>query len=522
MSRSIHTTRRHLEEERRLNEAEQGAQAQEIRHIRRELTRKRRLKQQVLEERRAPQQHHFSLAESIEIFVEDEGDFVHYPAGPSDLVELMERLPLGITQGLRCIRLTPGVLLQEQTEPEGERDPLLNRVGVEILPGVFSGHILGRYNADKASIDLYAYIYAPDAMLRPLKELYVRAAMLSTLAHELGHHHDYQARIARGRWLADNKEKKEIYAESREHEWQLQCIIPLLEERYPMEVAALFSWLALHGGALAPEGRRHTLYMLLGDPRRTRKGGQRRADLFSVRGALCELMKDVEEGLGLVQTRVGFARELHYGEHYNWARCCLAKALEEAPVDPEALTLIADIDVHEGQHEHAEALCRQVLSKEPERLETLEVLADSFEARGLWEDLLTTTARILALSPDNYALLRALRQRGIGLFSLSKLEEMPAVIAALRALPGRLAPSTADALEAMRLLRRGQLEEALALAVSASSGGVWLSRVLLAAVRTEAALLLRRPEEAKERSECVGRLTSMGLTDWAERLSTLR
>jgi hypothetical protein len=86
--------------------------------------------------------------------------------------------------------------------------------------------------------------------------------MLATFIHELGHHHDFSARLARGRWRADDPQEREIHAEAIEHAWTRDCVVPYLEEAYPAEVDELRRWLEQHGGIALP------LDVLLGDPRR--------------------------------------------------------------------------------------------------------------------------------------------------------------------------------------------------------------------------------------------------------------
>lgn len=103
MSRSIHNTRRSLGNEERFLYSPRGEKQQKakLEQERQQLAKKRRIKKQVKKQRResaellppfAPE----SIApESIAIRVLDTPEFLHYPASPGDILNVMRLLPMG-------------------------------------------------------------------------------------------------------------------------------------------------------------------------------------------------------------------------------------------------------------------------------------------------------------------------------------------------------------------------------------------------------------------------------------------
>jgi hypothetical protein len=157
LSRSLHTTRRHLHELERAHFASRKEQQQRIDHARQLLARKRAIKAQVWL-RRAP--FHRSEApvstESIRIEVRDQREFVHYPASAEDVRAVLQLLPPGTLDGLSRVVLCLGAEYQRDVlEAEagyGEPDPLLGRLGSDSLPDVYVGECLGTYFSHDASI----------------------------------------------------------------------------------------------------------------------------------------------------------------------------------------------------------------------------------------------------------------------------------------------------------------------------------------------------------------------------------
>ena len=190
------------------------------------------------------------------IRVEDEDEYVHYPASPDDIRNVIRLLPKGAMDGIDSVLLCLGTGFQIRrnnskfsgTEP----DPYTGRSGDESLPGVYTGRSLGVYTLDQRKIYIFAYVYDPALPEREMWELYMRLHMLSTFVHEAAHHYDNMSRVARGRWLTDSKEKREIYAEKGQHDWTQSGVIPYLRQAYPEQSQAIEDWVDHSGRSLAP------------------------------------------------------------------------------------------------------------------------------------------------------------------------------------------------------------------------------------------------------------------------------
>jgi hypothetical protein len=124
--------------------------------------------------------------------------------------------------------------------------------------------------------------------------------------------------------------------------WTRDYVVPYLEERYPDEVAALLGWVEEHGGL------RMSLGMLAGDPRTTQgQDGERL--FFSVNWAFESLFEAVLQGGRPPETHIEYARDLHYGRNHDEALAILARVLQDHPGETAAMTLRADIFVHQGR-----------------------------------------------------------------------------------------------------------------------------------------------------------------------------
>ena len=247
MSRSIHATRHAWWELGTWQFSDPTEQIEVRAELAREKIKKRRIKRQVIRERGSVDERAYRIADvsSIPLEIFDTGPFLHYPASIADLRVVLELLPAGVTDGLMGIELRSG--RSEQTD-EAARcscvpDPFTGRVGTQVLPGVFSGHILGTYMPRTARIHLFAYVYEPALPDREMWELLLRGHMLGTLAHEVAHHHDHARRTGRGRWLAESSHS-ERYAEEWESAWgtTFRQIGQYLRQAYPQATQALVRW----------------------------------------------------------------------------------------------------------------------------------------------------------------------------------------------------------------------------------------------------------------------------------------
>jgi len=516
VAHSIHTTRRDLDDHLEDDYLDLDHKRDEARRLRARLAKKRRIKAQIAAERhRDPSPGPVVDPATIPILVEKPREHVHHGAAPEELVEVLRRLPPGVINGVTAIRLGLGLEHQARARDghNGDPDPLTGRrPSLEMLPGVHSGQVLGIYLIDRAEIYLCAYVYEAQLPERRIKELYIKLRTLATLVHEFAHHHDHTARVARGRWRADETSQLEMYAERMEYTWMREVVIPYLEETHAAEVAFLREWLVRHGGADVP------LAVLAEDPRLTRKDGMV-GIAFSFRGALETLLEDVEAGRDPIDTRIRFARTIHYADEYAIPRAILAGVLAEQPLHAEAHTLLADIDVHEDRYADAEARCREVLARDPGYVGAWDVLTDALHYQHRWIDVVDAATRGIACEEATaYDTARFAGFRARAHLELGNHEALEDDLRGL-GLGNRLEQSRAWMLRAMQMLRRGDLEQALAIATERLASDFGPKRVELVAVRFEAAHRLGRPEAAGTLTERdLERLRNLGHGPWVDRL----
>ncbi|MBL8622329.1 MAG: hypothetical protein JNK64_13535 [Myxococcales bacterium] len=516
MARSIHTTRRTLADHEAADQADRAAHRAETARLRDELARKRLIKAQVAAARgpAVPAEAPLDPA-AITIVVKDHGPYVHHAVTAADVRGVIARLPPGAADGLGAIVLGRTRDVDDDDDPErdggDERDPYTGAPGLRVLPGVYAKRILGTYTPGRAEILLGAYAYDATTLAEArAKRLLLKLWALATLVHELGHHHDYVARVARGRWRADELAKVERYAEARTHADVTSAVLPYLAEAHAAEVEHLRGWLRTHGGLDAP------LAALIDDPRTMLADGTR-AFRWTISDALVALFEDVEAGRDPIATRVGFARELHYRGDYALPRAILADVLADHPDDVDALTMLADVEVHEGASAEAEARCRGVLARAPRHGEAWVVLTDALVDRQRWAEVVaTTTAALAAATHAALDLAHIVRYRARANLELGAFA---AVEHDLRGLALSRAGTRAIVtwLQALLLLRTDQLAAALDLAQH--SRVVASMRIELDAVQLEAAMRLGQPAHAVPLSRRdVARLERHGHGAWLARL----
>jgi len=197
--------------------------------------RKRRVKRGVAQARAQESRTPTSLgAEAIpSVVVDDSANALFFPASLDDFHAVLRALPTGATDGILSIRLEAGVRYVNELAPVSDQeDPLIGRRGEEIHPGVYAPSILGTYDPVSNDVRVFGFARAPDANVSPWQLHELRYSMLWTLVHEVAHHFDHTSRVARGRWLMDNREKAERYADATAMRWCREVVVPYLVERY--------------------------------------------------------------------------------------------------------------------------------------------------------------------------------------------------------------------------------------------------------------------------------------------------
>jgi tetratricopeptide (TPR) repeat protein len=281
---------------------------------------------------------------------------------------------------------------EDSASADDTEDPYTGRIGLEIIPGVYAARCQAIYTSGECTIKVFAYVYAPDLPDREMWECYLRLHMLSSFVHEASHHYDSTERIARGRWRMDNRRKVEAYAEDMQRDWMRDYVLPYIETTYPDQVQKLMDWIEHYGGYKLP------LSMISGDPRASWNDDTVSGVslLFSVSSNIGYLAKDVYQSKGLNKARIGFAHGLHYGEHYEPALQIIERVLADSPDDLDALTLKADIYIHQEMYTEARVLVDRVLKQNPDHKDALWVQMDVCQETQDWQGLLNTSGHVLS------------------------------------------------------------------------------------------------------------------------------
>jgi tetratricopeptide (TPR) repeat protein len=514
VARSIHISRRELEEEIRADYSDEESRLARIRRAEERLDRKRYLKAHVKRKRTRESVGLTSSPDSIPINLVSTGRFVHYPASRDDLGGVLKSMPVDVCGGLSSVELTLG---WDEAEDGSEVDPFVGRPGSEIFPGVFSPHVLGVYRPEEARIYMHPYIYDDPLPESEVVSVYLRLRMLSTFVHELAHHRHLMLRDTRGRWLLDADENAEIYAERMQDEWTKEYVIPYLEATYPQAVERFGDWMRRHGGISLP------LDFVAGDPRSTVRGGFIRWPL-GARDAVELLIGGVIRGKSTRETRIEFARDLHHADLYDESLAVLDGILEEDPHDSEALVLMADTFVHQERHEEARRIAEGVLSGDPVDVSAWDVLSSVHKELGEWSNLVHSASRTYDLGQaerDEWWWHWALFDRARAFLELGDFDRLESDLLLLEQSRRPTDRRRAAGLRAVTLLRKGNLEAAFDFASEKLSSQerrtAWDYE--LVAVRYEAAQRLGRPTEAGDLEQRVLELLrGRGYGDWMDRL----
>lgn len=249
--------------------------------------------------------------------------------------------------------------------------------------------------------------------------------MLMTFVHEIGHHYDFTFRIGRDKWRGDKRDNLEIYAESMQHRWLTEYVIPFLQDKYASEVRVLNAWIEKQVGIPIP------LELLAGDPRSTAKNGCIRiSSWFDSADSFLLFVKDISRGKDLDEARYDYADALHQDEKYDYAWRILDQLLVQHPDHPACLNLKADICVHLEQFEKAVQYAEQVLSIYIDNVEPYDVLSNAYAGLKMWEKVLAVTDKILTLleRDDIWERIRALTDRANAYIGMGNLEEAEKVV----------------------------------------------------------------------------------------------
>lgn len=498
VSRSIHDT--HSALRRLLSEdyADPRLKRALAREVRENLRRRRSIKSRLQEQRGRDGRPPVPRVDpaSTPILVTDEGRFVHHAATEADIREVMRRMPSGSLDGLGPIRLRLGK--EPRQSEDDEPDPYTGRHGYEALPGVYSHIYRGLYSLSEHQIDIHAYVHAAGAA-GPLA-IYLKLLSLAALVHELSHHFDRTFRTLGDRWRMDDEARDEGYANTEERAHVRTIVVPYLLERYPDECAAFRRWEALHA--------RHELPL--------------EAYADDADGALEDLAEALAQGKDPLAARVVFADGLLRAGRDADAATVIEGVLAERPSDPDAHVLRAVIADQRGQYDVVEASCTVALSDGSPYARAEMLLTHVYCEQARWDELAALATRMLARPLGARVDLRMLELRARACIERGQGEAAAGDIASLRQRATDAdAVGRADALTALRSLRDGDCEAALAAAQRLLQVRLLVgsTRAEALAIRLESAVRLGRPAaEYVPDDDAIARLRGDGRRSWIDRL----
>ncbi len=445
MARSIHTTRRSARRLRRTEFSDVEAKEKLLTKAKEELDRKRLIKRQVKRERKQPAPPLAGTpTETIPVEILDVGPYVHHGLNEEDVRAMLAQLPAQATEGISRIQLCLGTEYLKESMLAGRAsadlvDPFTDRISHRVLPGVFCAPVLGTYSPSSGRVSVFAFVCDLAALTLPASavEAYLKLKALSTLLHEIAHHHDEVARVRRGRWLADREETVERYAEGMEYQWVRELAVPYVAKKCGAGVAALIDWVESHGGARLEVG------FFVGDPRQTGRGGvpsKRPATNYCFQDWAVEL--DLNAPLAI--QRLAFAREIHYAPDYQLCLRILEVVLADEPGSEAALTLKADTLGHLRRYEEARGLAESLLARNPANSDAWQVCANAAEKTRAWEAMLAVSvAWGENVEADTQKVPGALVSQAIAECALGREAALATTIASVMEILNRIRPLSA-------------------------------------------------------------------------------
>ena len=379
MSRSIHETRRQLEDLKRDSYSD-AEDKNSLVESHREALRTKSLVKRLAKSSAHPSDSALSQIPIVEIRYLQANREIHYLISEAEIHELVSRLPVGILAGVSRIDFCLGTQYMEESDSNVEdasRDPYLGRLGEKVGGQVYIPPVLGTYFSETNLIAIYAYIFQDDDIRDKEFLTLCKIRMLCTLLHEIAHHDDHMRRGGRGRWLGLHSTKAEDFAIRMERSWSQTVLVKYLEEHLRSETDELLRWLT---------------------------------QITSIQISLSDILSMTFIGSGwdtisdyIAQEQYGseglfqLAEDFHLNDQYEICLRCLDALLLLEPRNANALCLKADTLIHLGKNDEADSLIDIVLHSQPRHFQALHLKCDILWNQEKWQELLLTTEKALEL-----------------------------------------------------------------------------------------------------------------------------
>ncbi|HEV3167331.1 MAG TPA: tetratricopeptide repeat protein [Isosphaeraceae bacterium] len=510
MSRSIHQTRRQLEEMRRWDYAygDMERRNEDVRFIEEDLRLKRRYKDRV-QKARARLNGAEGLPTALSVTVEEAHPFVHHPLTVGDVEGLVSRFPADVRHVVQSIHLRSGIHEDDMRGEFTEPDPFTGRHGSKPEDEIWVPGLLGRYRLYPGEIDLFGYVY-DDARLRvpDVQRVLLWLRQAQTLAHEVAHCWDAASRTARDRWALDEKHRAEPYADDSARMWLVQDAVPYFREKHSEQADAFEAWIETYMGVHI------SLERAADDTNRT---------IWGVVVGLREVSAKWGE-TDQLSSRLDLAQQLHFVDDFAAAQQILQAVLSQRPEDERAVILMGDIAVHEKDWQAALRWTEMALRLAPGDVDAHVDRVDALIGAEDWKAAIAACEQALRLPATEDATYASLRVEWARcLMELGEFadagEQLDRVIA--RGQPGRT--REAGALRSEMLIRESRWAEARDAALTAlrARQKPWHKAIHTAAAWESAQRLDQPRSEPVPTQRHLDLLRHNGRGAWADRLLAL-
>jgi tetratricopeptide (TPR) repeat protein len=383
VTRSIHETRRVLEDAQRWDYGNRRQHEEAVGLIEDRLAQKRRLKRRT--ERSRSQGQVSATPVPLQITTERIAAYVHHPLSEEDIRALLALFPADVRPLVQRVHRRAGFLEDDMREDEATPDPLTGRHGFEVPGDIWMPRLRGRFRSDPFEIDLFAYVYDEAALRVPEVQttiLWLEQAL--TFAHEVAHAWDRSGRTARDRWALDESERAETYAEETARIWAKTVATDYFEEAHPVSARAFDDWIVAQVGIPIPLAR------VCEDLDRSIWGVDK--GLLEI----CANWDNVDE----LDARVEIAEQFHFVDGYDEAREILRTVLARDADHVPATILMGDIAVHEDRWPDALQWTAKALALAPNELDAHEDRVDALIGAKDWRAAVEACDAALELLSD--------------------------------------------------------------------------------------------------------------------------
>ncbi len=385
MSRSRHHTHRdYIEAGKKYSKALENEDStpeeieslnKECRNIYFEIHRKRFMKKQIRQYRKAKKQNFDEslpggkkldrfLADPAEMnykIVKEDGDNIFLPLSDNDINYIMNKLPKTMSYRLKEIRIK----LDRNNKREKQ------------YPGIWASECFGVWYHYRSVIDIYGYeLKGKKTPALNIVFFWLKIKAMFTLIHEAAHNFDKNIIYSRkGRWNYTREFDAEDYAYTVEEELFLEIVPVYIKDNYKTELKVFYNWMENNNYFPLPV-ESFTFYRL---------------DL---------IFSDYFKRRNFYIVNRELARTIHYCGDPETAMDCLDFILKSKPEDVDSLEDKAHIFYHELERfEESFKLYEKLIKRFPENFFVLDSYGQAKASAGFHKEAIDLFIKSLELEP---------------------------------------------------------------------------------------------------------------------------